>query len=203
METATRQDLSTTSPLSSISPRRISSAVNNRESTSSAATDSAADKQAEAQYRQQEQRVIQQLKARDQEVRAHEAAHLAAGRPYVTSGPSYTYQTGPDGRSYAIGGEVGLDVSAEPEPDATLSKAETVHRAALAPAQPSPQDLRVAANAAQLAAQARVEIATQRRLETQTAGEPEANGNQPVSSGAVQSYSDLGAESSTRFSQYA
>ena len=52
-------------------------------------------------------KVVSELKARDQVVRAHEAAHLAAGAGIVTRGASYTYQTGPDGQRYAIGGEVG------------------------------------------------------------------------------------------------
>ncbi|MDV7392559.1 putative metalloprotease CJM1_0395 family protein, partial [Arthrospira platensis SPKY1] len=58
-----------------------------------------------------ELRELQQLQQRDREVRAHEMAHVAAGAGLVTRGASYTYQTGPDGQRYAIGGEVSIDTS--------------------------------------------------------------------------------------------
>ena len=96
----------------------------------------------------EEQQDLQLLKQRDTEVRAHEQAHIAAGGRYVTSSASYDYQTGPDGQRYAIGGEVGIDTSSvSGDPSATLEKARAVRRAALAPAEPSSQDLRVAAAA--------------------------------------------------------
>ena len=164
METGVTQKVSTTAPLGTLSPQRVN--TSNISSTSSNQEEQ--DKQLEAEIRRQENQITQKLRARDREVRAHEAAHLAAGRPYVTGGPSFTYQRGPDGRSYAIGGEVQLDASEiADDPDATLSKADTVRRAALAPADPSPQDLRVAADATQMAAQARLEIAILRREESQ------------------------------------
>ncbi|QIK39064.1 hypothetical protein GWK36_02060 [Caldichromatium japonicum] len=95
-----------------------------------------------------DQRLIEQLKQRDAEVRAHEQAHIAAGGAYITSGPSYSYQTGPDGRRYAIGGEVGIDTSMNPDdPEGNLAKARAIIRAAMAPAEPSGQDVRVAAAA--------------------------------------------------------
>lgn len=106
------------------------------------------------------ERVVMQLKSRDMEVRAHEQAHVAAGGQYVTSGASYAYQTGPDGKRYAVGGEVGIDTSPiSGDPQATLAKAQQVRAAALAPAEPSSQDMRVAAQATQMAAQARAELA--------------------------------------------
>ena len=129
---------------------------------------SAAQKREEQRYEQAVKQQLRELQSRDREVRAHEAAHVAAGGRYVTGGPSFTYQRGPNGRFYAIGGEVNIDVSAIPSnPQATLEKAETVRRAALAPAQPSPQDLRVAANATRLASRARLDIAIQQREQLQ------------------------------------
>ena len=59
---------------------------------------------------EQEVKQVQELKARDREVRAHEAAHLAAAGSLAT-GVSFTYQRGPDGVQYAVGGEVGIDTS--------------------------------------------------------------------------------------------
>lgn len=111
----------------------------------------------------EEEAQVRELKARDREVRAHEAAHLAAAGSYATGGISYTYQTGPDGVNYAVGGEVGIDTSPENTPEETLSKAQTIRTAALAPAEPSPQDYRVAAQANQLATQARAEISQQQQ----------------------------------------
>ncbi len=98
--------------------------------------------------------LIQQLKKRDNDVRNHEQAHLAVAGRYATGGASYTYQTGPDGVRYAIGGEVPISISAESTPDATIQKMEAVRRAALAPADPSPADLQIAAEASALEIQA-------------------------------------------------
>lgn len=108
---------------------------------------------------EQDLKTIQDLKARDREVRAHEAAHLAAAGAYAVGGATYSYQRGPDGVQYAVGGEVNIDTSAiAGNPQATLEKAQRIQAAAFAPAQPSSQDIRVAAQAAQLAVQARAEI---------------------------------------------
>jgi len=96
-------------------------------------------------------------------VRAHEQAHLAAAGPYAKGPPFFEYQTGPDGKPYAVGGEVQIDTSkVSGNPQATLVKAQTIKRAANAPRNPSAQDRQVAAQAAQLEAEARQEIKEQR-----------------------------------------
>lgn len=118
-----------------------------------------------------DQDTVQKLKARDREVRAHEQAHLSAGGGLITRGASYTYQSGPDGQQYAVGGEVGIDVSPVPnDPAATLRKAEQIRRAALAPSDPSGQDRAVAAEASRLAAEARQELARQAYGSTSSSG---------------------------------
>lgn len=105
---------------------------------------------------------VSRLSSADREVRAHEAAHVAAGGSNITSGVSFSFQTGPDGKAYAVGGEVGIDISPVPgNPQATITKMMMVRAAALAPADPSPQDLAVAAAAAQIEAAARAQIAAQ------------------------------------------
>lgn len=107
----------------------------------------------------QEQQQIQQLQARNQEVRAHEQAHLSAAGEIATGGASFTFATAPDGKRYAIGGEVNIDVSEAPgDPEATLRKAEQIRRAALAPAHPSAQDQQIASRAIAMANQARLEL---------------------------------------------
>ncbi len=102
------------------------------------------------------------LKARDRQVRQHEAAHLAAAGGLATSSASFTYQKGPDGVSYAIGGEVGIDVSPGSTPQETIARAAAIQAAALAPADPSSADLAVAAKAQQMGQQAQAELAQQK-----------------------------------------
>lgn len=105
----------------------------------------------------QERQLLEELRQRDAEVRAHEQAHIAAGGQHVRGGANYTYQTGPDGRQYAVGGEVSIDASPVPgNPELTEQKAQAVRRAALAPAAPSAQDIKVAASASQMEAEARL-----------------------------------------------
>ena len=102
---------------------------------------------------------IAQLKVRDAEVRAHEAAHLAAAGSYARGGASFEYQTGPDGKKYAIGGEVSIDSGpVSGDPGATIQKARQIRAAALAPASPSSQDQKVAAAASQMEADARMQL---------------------------------------------
>lgn len=114
-------------------------------------------------------RLIQKLAQRDREVKAHEAAHLAAAGRYANSGASFTYQRGPNGVNYAIGGEVSLDTSTPSDPRQALDKANQIRAAALAPSQPSGQDRAVAAQATQAAAQARANIAIERAETTAAA----------------------------------
>lgn len=118
----------------------------------------------------EEQREVQELQKRDREVRAHEQAHIAAGGSYVRGGASFEYQTGPDGKRYAVGGEVSIDTSeVSDDPRATIRKMQVVRKAALAPANPSAQDRSVAAAASQKMAQARQELQKQRSQEDETA----------------------------------
>lgn len=114
----------------------------------------------------EERQLLKELRARDAEVRAHEQAHLAAAGPYANGAPTFEFQTGPDGRQYAVGGEVSIDSSPVPgDPEATARKAQTIKRAALAPSDPSAQDRQVAAQAAQLEAQARQQVKAEKAEE--------------------------------------
>ena len=116
---------------------------------------------ADKQQQQQDLQVISELAARDREVRAHEQAHASVGGAFAGS-PSYSMEQGPNGVSYAVGGEVSISTNAiSGDPEATMRKADTVRRAALAPASPSAQDRSVAAQATQIKIQAQVELAIQ------------------------------------------
>ncbi|GAB4573230.1 MAG: hypothetical protein Tsb008_07440 [Rhodothalassiaceae bacterium] len=111
----------------------------------------------------EDQAILDDLRARDAEVRAHEAAHARAGGEFAGP-PQFTFETGPDGRLYAVAGEVSIDTAPVPgDATATIEKLETVIRAALAPAEPSSQDLAVAAQARSRLAEARAEAARERR----------------------------------------
>lgn len=149
---------------------------------SSAHSDKAKSHEGEPSPQQQrlEQLEIAELVSRDREVRAHEEAHSAVGGSYA-SAPTYTYTRGPDGKRYAVGGEVSIDVGVVPnDPEATLRKMEIVLRAALAPAEPSAQDLRVASQAQAQMTQARVELAEQRPVDAQQARESSAEAAEQV-----------------------
>jgi len=94
-----------------------------------------------------EMALLRELQKADQAVKAHEMAHLAAAGGYAKGGASFSYQRGPDGQNYAVGGEVQVDTGKEATPEATIQKMQIVRQAALAPIDPSPQDQRVAAHA--------------------------------------------------------
>lgn len=110
------------------------------------------------QQEQRQEQQVQDLIERDQEVRTHEQAHQSAGGEYASS-PTYQFTQGPDGKRYATGGEVQIDTSAVPgDPAATIAKMQQIRSAALAPAEPSAQDLAVARSAAASEAKARKEL---------------------------------------------
>lgn len=123
-----------------------------------------------------QQRQVAWLQQRDAHVRAHEAAHMAAGGS-LTGGATYSYQTGPDGRSYAVGGEVPVRLASGRTPEETIANARQARRAALAPPDPSPADLAVAAAATQLEQDAQARKAQQAAeaygKQTKKAGERE------------------------------
>jgi hypothetical protein len=119
---------------------------------------SATSKSGPGQLTPEQEAEIMELRNRDSEVRAHEAAHAAAAGA-LGGGASFEYQTGPDGRNYAVGGEVPVEMAAGHTPEETIRNAAQLRAAALAPAQPSAQDRAVAAEASAMEAAARMEIA--------------------------------------------
>ena len=106
----------------------------------------------------EDQEEVEKMRARDAEVRTHENAHKAAAGRHARGGPKFEFESGPDGRRYAVGGEVSIDASpVSKDPDATIQKMQQVRRAALAPAEPSSQDRKVAAEASKNESSARTE----------------------------------------------
>ena len=157
----------------------------------------------------EEKKQIEELKKRDQEVRLHEQAHLAAAGGHARGGPSFTYQKGPDGKMYAVGGEVPIDLSPVADnPQATIHKAEAIQRAALAPANPSGPDQQVAAKAAAMATKARQELAQQSQEITSVgkkiSQKPQVPHSEEVSSAtaSTQSRQEIPSSLSPTFSPY-
>jgi hypothetical protein len=123
---------------------------------------------------------VTKLKKRDAEVKAHEAAHVAAGGQYVRGGARFEFETGPDGGKYAVGGEVPIDTSpVRGDTNATIRKMQVVKAAALAPAQPSGADRAIAAQASAEAAKAQAEIAKERQSQP-AQGSNAVHGAQPL-----------------------
>lgn len=133
-------------------------AAKDRQATSSSDTEGTEESKDTVQLSDKAKALVRSLQARDQQVRAHEQAHLAASGGLAVSGASYTYQKGPDGVNYAVGGEVSIDVSGGNTPEDTIARAITIRAAALAPADPSGQDRAIAAAASQMEQQARAEL---------------------------------------------
>lgn len=111
--------------------------------------------------------VLQQLRLTEQKVKAHEMAHKAVGGQYAGA-VQYSYTVGPDGRLYITGGEVSIDLSEESNPEETIRKMQIVRAAALAPADPSPQDYRVASQATIKEMKAGLELHMQKQEESQS-----------------------------------
>lgn len=139
-----------------------------------------------------EQQEVDALEARDREVVAHEQAHSAVGGQYAGA-PSYSYERGPNGVLYAVSGEVSIDVSPVPnDPVATIRKMRQIKAAAMAPAEPSAQDRRVAQEATQMIAEAQAQIA---------AGETGESSYQSNRRSLSEIYGQAGGETETQLNQ--
>ncbi len=155
----------------------------------------------------EELKKVQELKQRDLEVRTHEAAHLAAAGQYATGGAKFQYQRGPDGKNYAVGGEVSIDTSAIPNnPEATIKKAQQIQAAARAPAEPSSQDRQVAAEASKMESEARVDLAEQRQEKISKSKEEnkttESDNVDNNKRNAIKAYEEIGGTNSRSTNNY-
>jgi len=131
----------------------------------------------------EEEADVERLKKREEEVKAHEAAHAAAGGG-VTGAISYSYTTGPDNKEYITDGEIQIDTSAGgSDPESVIAKMEAVIRSAYAPAEPSSKDRQVAAQAQQILAAAELQAKEQKSAEE----EVEASDDAGLSHGSLNS----------------
>jgi hypothetical protein len=137
---------------------------------------------------EEDEDLVNRLKSRNSDVLAHEASHLAGAGAYAKGGASYTYQIGPDGKPYAIGGEVNIDMTAVPgNPRATIAKMMAIRAAAMAPDDPSPEDAAVASAAAEIEAQARTQLKEEQAADSNSALRTAADryAQPPASTGTV------------------
>jgi hypothetical protein len=94
-------------------------------------------------------------------------------------GATFSFQRGPYGKQYAVGGERNIDTSpVSGNPEATIRKAQQIGAATLAPTNPSALDRAVAASATALDAQAQPDF--QKEEQEATASEEE-NATSPFS----------------------
>ena len=119
---------------------------------------------------EEELQQVQKLKQIDRQVRAHERSHQNAA-PELTGPANFKTVRGPDGKLYAVAGEVSIDTGEAATPEATIQKLKRVIKAALAPLEPSPQDRKVAAQARAEIAEARGEIRQENAEEKREAQE--------------------------------
>lgn len=110
---------------------------------------------------------IAELASIEREVIAHERAHQSAGGAY-TGSATYGYTEGPDGKAYITSGEVAIRAPQIEPSEKGLQVVEQVKRAALAPANPSGQDLRVASKMEAIAQRIRAEMAKRSYAEKDT-----------------------------------
>lgn len=91
----------------------------------------------------EEKAQVQELKQIERKVEAHEQAHKSVGGKFAGS-MSYSYTQGPDNRRYKTGGEVSISIPSDDDPQRLIVQLMQVKRAALAPSDPSSQDIKVA-----------------------------------------------------------
>lgn len=145
---------------------------NAEQNTNSNSEEQASNNSNKEELTQQEKQEVAELKTTDAEVKAHENAHKAAAAGLRTSAPNYEYETGPDGKKYAVAGDVNISYQTSSDPEVNLKNAQQLKAAALAPAEPSSQDRKVAMKAEREIAKARQEI-----HEEELKKEKEADGN--------------------------
>lgn len=138
----------------------------------------------------EDQERVRELQARDQEVRQQEQLHRIVGGQYAGVA-DYAVQRGPDGQLYAIDGEVSIDTAPIPDdPQATIDKMRIVRTAALAPADPSPQDLQIALEATRQMLAAQGELRAERQQEVR---EPLEGSEERDSDPRIEAFRDVAA----------
>lgn len=111
---------------------------------------------------------LRELERQDQQVRTRDMAFIAAAGGAAGS-YSVEYETGPDGRRYAVGADIKLDTSDGATPEQTLAKARALRAATMSARGESSTDASAAAKAVRMEAEAHAEIEREREAERQVA----------------------------------
>ena len=106
---------------------------------------------------------LERLKQLDRDVRAHESAHAAASGVQTIGSPRFRYTEGPDGKMYAVGGEVTVAVQSSGRPDDAMRAAQALRASALSSDNPSAADLGAAAEAGRMEMEALAAMARENR----------------------------------------
>ncbi|MDO4674045.1 putative metalloprotease CJM1_0395 family protein [Campylobacter sp.] len=130
-----------------------------------------------------EVQALRELQNIDRNVKAHEAAHQAAGGG-LTGAASFSYVKGPDNQMYAVAGEVPIRMQEGNTPEQTIANARQIIAAAMAPSDPSPQDYKVAANAAKMEFEARAEMMKMKAQEAKKQKDSQENADEETNSSA-------------------
>jgi pyruvate/2-oxoglutarate dehydrogenase complex dihydrolipoamide acyltransferase (E2) component len=122
---------------------------------------------------------IMELEQLERSVREHERAHLRTARNLAVSQPTFEYKEGPDGKKYAVHGEVKIDSAvAGGDAEEAIEKALKMQRTALAPSDPSSKDLQVAARARIIESKAHRKLAREKQFENNNIQSPGLNAYQ-------------------------
>lgn len=167
------KDDNSNAPISIDNSKNINDAATNTTISSEAMELYKAEQNKQEELTPQEKQELAKLKNTDAEVKRHENAHKAAAGGLRTSSPNYEYETGPDGKKYAVAGDVNISYQKSSDPEVNLKNAQKLKAAALAPAEPSAQDRSVARKADMEIAKAKQEI-----LEEQQNKDSENNNTQ-------------------------
>ncbi len=107
---------------------------------------------------EEEEKELEKMQKREDEVIKHEQAHKSAAGGLSVTRAQYEYVQGTDGKMYVKDGEVELKVKEEDDPQKNKENAEQLKRAALAPEEPSAQDMKVAQEADKMIQKANQEL---------------------------------------------
>jgi hypothetical protein len=113
----------------------------------------------------EERAELRRLQARDARIRAKEMARLGAAGSLALSGARFRFEVGPDGRQYAVDGEVRVDTAYEGDPERNLEKARQLQVTALAGPNLMSTDPALSALARRLALMAYADLARRENLE--------------------------------------
>ncbi|MFZ2959902.1 MAG: putative metalloprotease CJM1_0395 family protein [Candidatus Ozemobacteraceae bacterium] len=103
---------------------------------------------------------LEELERQDAYIRMAIDARSLQLKPGMQGLPTYEFVRGPDGKQYAVSGELPLNVEkVQGDPEATIQNAQNIRRVALSSPSPAPGDRMAAIEASRIEYEARLELA--------------------------------------------